>query len=211
MVRPRSADSNAAKSGRAGHPRKGEPVVKKGGEKKKSAAVTKISSAPKKPRKSGNPMRSLKSAGQKIARGARVAAATGRLAARVANPKNARKMISDAVRGKGLVLPGSNYIGPGNPMGRKVKSKGDALAKKHDEDYEKYLKAGYSKKKVYGGYSDADERLRKKSDIKTPEGIATRLGMEAKRGLHKLTGSKMIKDETAAKRIVAKRSLVPSS
>ena len=45
------------------------------------------------------------------------------------------------------------------------------------------------------GYSEADKRLMKKSDVKTPEGIATYLGMKAKQMLHKtgLTG-KMLKD-----------------
>lgn len=137
----------------------------------------------------------VKKVGSKIKHGAKVAKATGQLAGRLANPKNAVKMVKDAKKGKGLVLPGSNYIGPGNPMNRKVKSKGDALAKKHDEDYDEYLKAGVSKKKVYGGYSDADSRLRKASDTTTPEGVATYLGMTAKKGLAKLTGQKKLKDK----------------
>ena len=65
-------------------------------------------------------------------KGARVGVAAAKLAEKMLNPVKVGKMVANAARGKGIVLPGSNYIGPGNPMGRKVKSKGDALAKKHD-------------------------------------------------------------------------------
>jgi hypothetical protein len=133
------------------------------------------------------------SAKKKIVHGSKVAKATAKLGARMSNPKNIAKMVKNAAKGKGLVLPGSNYIGPGNPMNRKVKSKGDALAKKHDEDYQRYLDAGFSKKKVYAGFSDADKRLMKKSNLHTPEGVATFTGMKAKQLLHKtgLTGKKL--------------------
>ena len=136
---------------------------------------------------------------RKIIRGLKIAKAVGKLGVRVANPKNVVKTVGNAVRGKGIVLPGSNYIGPGNPMGRKVKSKGDALAKTHDEAYSKMLAKGHSKKAVYTKFSDADKRLMKKSDVTTPEGVATYAGMKAKHLLHKigLTG-KMIKDTDKA-------------
>ena len=132
---------------------------------------------------------------------AKVARATAQLAGRVLHPKNATKLVKNAIKGKGVVLPGSNYIGPGNPMGRPVKSKGDALAKKHDEAYARYLAAGYSKKKVYTGFSDADKKLMKKSDVTTPEGVATYTGMKAKQLLHKagLTGKKL-KEKNVRKR-----------
>lgn len=149
---------------------------------------------------------------KKGVKAAKVAGATARLAARVLNPKNATKMVKDAAKGKGVVLPGSNYIGPGNPMGRKVKSKGDALAKKHDEDYDRYIKAGYSKKKVYAGFSDADKRLMKKSDVTTPEGVATYAGMKAKQLLHKtgITGKKL-KEKNVRKRVAKKAAAAAKS
>lgn len=129
----------------------------------------------------------------RLKHGAKVGIATAKLGSRLANPKNVYKMTKNAIRGKGIVLPGSNYIGPGNPMNRKVKSKGDALAKKHDEDYGRLLKAGYSKKRVYAGFSDADKQLMKKSDTTTPEGVATYAGMKFKHLLSKtgLTGKRI--------------------
>lgn len=139
--------------------------------------------------------------GKGIVKGAKVASAAAQLAARMTNPVGQARMAAGVARGKGLTLPGSNYIGPGNPMNRKIKSKGDALAKQHDKDYERYLKAGYSKKNVYSKFSDADARLMKKSNVTTPEGIATYAGMAAKKALHKtgLTGKKL-KDENMEKR-----------
>jgi hypothetical protein len=131
----------------------------------------------------------------------KVAKAVVKAGARVANPKNQAKMVKNLAKGKGLVFPGSNYIGPGNPMNRKVKSKGDALAKKHDEEYDRILKSGVSKKRLYFGYSDADKRLQKASDVTTPEGVATYMGMKGKQLLHKtgLTG-KRITDAEVKKR-----------
>jgi hypothetical protein len=148
---------------------------------------------------------------RKATKAGKVIKASAQLVGRVAHPKKFGKMMKDAAKGKGLVLPGSNYIGPGNPMNRKVKSKGDALAKKHDEDYDRYLKAGYSKKKVYGGFSDADKRLMKKSDVTTPEGVATYTGMKAKQLLHKagLTG-KHLKEKNVRKR-EAKRAAMAAA
>lgn len=122
---------------------------------------------------------------KKTKHAAKVGIAAVQLGGRLLNPKNSFKMIRNAIRGKGLVLPGSNYIGPGNPMGRKVKSKGDALAKKHDEDYGRLLDAGYSKKRVYLGFSEADKRLMKQSDTTTPEGLTTYAGMKAKHVMSK--------------------------
>lgn len=134
----------------------------------------------------------------------KIALAGAKLAGRMLNPKNTGKMIKDAVRGKGLVLPGSNYIGPGNPMGRKVMSKGDALAKKHDETYNRMLKAGFGKKRVYGGYSYSDKKLMDRSDLHTPEGLVTYGGMKAKQLAHKaglkhITGKKLTKKELLQK------------
>ena len=88
-----------------------------------------------------------------------------KLARRLSKPKNLRNMMSEFIRGKGLVLPGSKYIGPGNEMNKGAPvDEADANAYQHDLDYDKYLKQGHSKFKVYTGYSDADKRLLKKTE-----------------------------------------------
>lgn len=157
--------------------------------------------ANKKSKYSATPRGIARGVSGKVVKGAKVARAMGQLGRRMTNPKKVGKMVKNAAKGKGLVLPGSNYIGPGNPMNRKVKSKGDALAKRHDEDYDRMLKAGYSKKKVYGGFSEADKRLMKKSDVTTPEGIATYTGMKAKHMLSKtgLTGKRITQKKLEAR------------
>jgi len=136
--------------------------------------------------------------GKKVAGGihkaGRIAYAAGDMAADVMNPVNRAKMYVNAARGKGLVYPGSNYIGPGNPIDNgKTTSKADANAKQHDIDYGKYLDRGFSKKRVYAGYSDADERLLNKTKINSGASLAVNLGMGAKKLGHKLglTGPKL--------------------
>jgi len=127
----------------------------------------------------------------------RVTSAGVRLAARVTNPYNVSKMTINAARGKGLVLPGSRYIGPGNSLNAgKPLSSADYAARQHDRDYDKLLKRGVKPAKLYAGFSQADERLMKRSDVTTPDGLATYTGMLAKKGLYKLglTGKK-IRDE----------------
>ena len=116
-------------------------------------------------------------------------------------PLKTAKMLKNAHDGKGLVFPGSNYIGPGNAMDKKVRSKGDALAKKHDLEYGRYHSAGFKNKRVYMGYSDADKRLQKASDVTTPEGLVTYTGMKAKQVMHKLglTGKRLRDKELRAK------------
>lgn len=129
--------------------------------------------------------------------GARVKAG-GELAARIANPKNQAKFISNAVRGKGFVLPGSKYIGPGNEMDKGAPvDKADANARQHDIDYDNYLKQGHKAKDVYLGYSDADERLLKNTKADTASGMAVNLGMLAKKGLNKLGITKRLRDGQA--------------
>lgn len=138
---------------------------------------------------------------KKIVRNVKIAKAGVELTKRMTNRKNITKILKDGRAGKGWVLPGSNYIGPGNPMNRKVLSKGDGLAKKHDQAYERYLKAGVTKKRVYGGFSDADKTLMRKSDKTTAEGLATYGGMKAKHLAHKagLTGPRLREAEVTAK------------
>ena len=143
---------------------------------------------------------SLKSGIKKVGKGAvktvKVGVAATKLAASVANPINKVKFLRQGIKGEGWVLPGSKYIGPGNRLDLgKPKSSADAAAFKHDLAYDRYLKQGHSKKKVYAGYSDADHRLMKESDVTTPHGLATYLGMLPKKAAYSLglTGSK-IKD-----------------
>jgi hypothetical protein len=132
-------------------------------------------------------MGKLKKVFRKVKKGAKIGVAAAKLTAKLVNPYNRAKMVYKAVRGKGLILPGSKYIGPGNAMNKgKPRSSADAAAYRHDMAYDKLLKKGYSKKKVYGGFSDADQRLMHDSDVTTPDGLATYLGMSAKKGLYKL-------------------------
>lgn len=122
-----------------------------------------------------------------VVKGAKVAKAGAGLAALAANPVNQAKFLVKGARGKGWTLPGSKYIGPGNEMNLGTPtSSADAAAYRHDLAYDKYLKSGKSKKKVYLGYSDADARLMKESDVTTKEGLATYLGMLPKKGMYKL-------------------------
>lgn len=139
----------------------------------------------------------IKKGAGKAVYGAKVAGATASLAAKVTNPINVAKTVVNAARGKGVVLPGSNYIGPGNEMiGKKPTSKNDEAAFKHDTDYGDYLKAGVSKKDLYGGFSDADQRLMDRADLTKYDGVAAYAGMGIKKLKHKITGSKKIKDPT---------------
>jgi hypothetical protein len=134
-------------------------------------------------------------AGKAAVHGAKIAGAGVHLAARLANPINKAKMIHTALKGEGLVLPGSKYIGPGNRMDKgKPKDKADANAYQHDLDYDAYLKKGHSKKHVYTGYSDADERLLKNTPATTASGLAVNLGMGAKKLLNKTGLTKRIRD-----------------
>lgn len=119
-----------------------------------------------------------------------------KLHAKMANPINKAKFIINAAKGKGFTLPGSNYIGPGNPLlNGPPTSKTDAAARLHDYDYDRLIKQGVSKKNLYLGFSRADQRLLDRTDTSTPEGLAVTLGMSAKKLAQKvgLTG-KIIDD-----------------
>lgn len=57
-------------------------------------------------------------------------------------------------------LPGSNYIGPGNPVDRfPPLTPDDAVAREHDLDYTEYIEQGHN---PYTSYNDADERARRR-------------------------------------------------
>lgn len=118
----------------------------------------------------------------KVLKVAKIAKAAAHLTAKLTNPYNVSKMLIDAGRGKGLVLPGSRYIGPGNSMNAgEPLSSADRAARLHDMDYDRLLNKGVKAKKLYLGYSRADERLMSRSDVTTYDGLATYSGMGAKK------------------------------
>jgi len=131
--------------------------------------------------------RTVKSGASKAIYAAKVGKAVGGLAKDFANPINQIKMIKGAVKGEGVVVPGSKYIGPGNAMNKgKPTSSADKAAYQHDLDYGRLLAQGVSKKKLYGGFSKADERLMKKADLTTKHGVAAWGGMAVKKAGYKL-------------------------
>lgn len=145
----------------------------------------------------------LRSAGKGIKKGVKTGIKAGKvgkaalgIVGDVTNPYKMGKVAVGAARGKGIVYPGSKYIGPGNPMDLgKPMSSADAAAYLHDKDYDRLLKKGVKPAKLYAGFSEADKRLMKRSDITTKHGLVTYGGMAIKKGLYKLglTG-KLIKD-----------------
>ena len=160
----------------------------KGIQKKKPSTFSKIGGA-------------IKNIGGKVKYAGEVGMAAGQLAARLKNPINQAKFVVNAARGKGMVLPGSKYIGPGNEMNKGAPvNEADANAYQHDIDYDNYLKQGHSAKHVYTSYSDADERLLRKTKANTPEGLAVNLGMLAKKGAWKLGLTKRLRDTDVVKR-----------
>lgn len=140
-------------------------------------------------------MGGAKSATRTAIKGAKVAKAAGGIAADVMNPYKMGKVAVNAARGKGVVYPGSKYIGPGNPMNRgKGTSSADRAAYKHDVAYGKYLDKGVKPMKLYAGYSEADKKLMKDSDVTTKHGLVTYGGMAVKKGMYKLgLSGKMIR------------------
>jgi len=126
----------------------------------------------------------------------KVAVAHLKLARSVLDPVTYVKMGVHVASHRGLTIPGSRYIGPFNPVTSRItlkshepKSYGDQLARKHDLAYDKYLKEDHIKPyKVYLGYSEADEELRKASskDKTHVHSLTTRYGMEVKRLAHKM-------------------------
>lgn len=122
-------------------------------------------------------------------------AAVADFAWKVTNPIDRVKFAVKALKGEGLVFPGTKYIGPGNRMdlGKPV-NQADANAYQHDIDYDNYIKKGHKAKDVYLGYSDADERLLKNTKATSAGGIAVNIGMTAKKLLNKTGLTKRIRD-----------------
>lgn len=144
----------------------------------------------------GRALKTAKKVGKKVKYAGEVGVAAARLKARVSNPVNQVKFVKNAVKGKGFVLPGSKYIGPGNEMNKgKPVDLADANAYQHDVDYDNYIKKGVSKRKVYTGWSDADKRLMKKTPLNTPNGLAVNLGMGAKKLAYKAGLTSRIRDK----------------
>ena len=133
--------------------------------------------------------------GRAIKKGAKIGAAAAKLGVIVNDPLNQAKFLKGAVTKGEFIFPGSKYIGPGNAMNKGAPtSRADANAYEHDVAYGKYLEKGHKAKDVYLGYSDADERLLRKTKADTPEGLVVNLGMLAKKGLNKTGLTKRIRD-----------------
>lgn len=144
-------------------------------------------------RKSSKAKKNITGVSKKVLHAAKVGRAGARLAKKLT--AGAPKTIYNAARGKGLVLSGSKYIGPGNPLNRgKPRGRADAAALQHDKDYDNYIAKGHKAKDVYLGFSDADKRLMKRSDTTTSAGLATYLGMKGKKILNKTGLTKRIRD-----------------
>lgn len=106
------------------------------------------------------------------------------LAQDVTNPFALAKTAKNAVKGKGVVLPGSSYIGPGNEIaskGKRAKSDADAAAYAHDKDYDRSLSKGVKASALYTGFGNSDKRLLKRASAETKQGLAVHLGIGAKK------------------------------
>jgi len=121
-----------------------------------------------------------------------------RLAKRVVNPRNVYKGVKNAIRGKGIILPKTKYVGPGNQMNLgRPRGKGDAIAYQHDVDYDNYKQSRkVNPIKLYLGYSDADKRARKlarRYKHEDPAALAVYAGMSIKKRASKigLTGKRL--------------------
>jgi hypothetical protein len=117
----------------------------------------------------------------------KVAKAAIKLGVTVLNPKKQYGFWKRGAKGEGWTYPGTKYLGPGNQMNKGLPtSYVDAAARDHDLEYANYLKRGVKPKRLYSGYSDADSRLLKRTNLGTAEGIATHLGIGVKKLGHTL-------------------------
>jgi hypothetical protein len=118
-----------------------------------------------------------------------VAKAHVELGTTMLDPKTYIQMVKDYKRGKGIIFPGSRYIGPFNPMPEggiteewMPTSRGDYSAYLHDRDYGRYLEEG---KTPYTRFSEADQRMidRAMKDLSSAESLATFYGMTGRKAI----------------------------
>lgn len=170
----------------------GQKLLKKAGKKlftsNRSSKISKPSTARK--------------IAKNIGKAGKTAMSAAILYGRLNDPRNQVTMVKKGLTGKGWVLPGNKYIGPGNPLeSGEPANRDDANARIHDYDYDNYLKHGVKKKDLYLGYSDADKRLLDKTSTTTPEGIAITLGIGSKKLANKFGLNKRIRDEDVFKKL----------
>ena len=76
-------------------------------------------------------------------------------------PRGERREKKRKERSWDLSLPGYKYLGPGNRLDKgEPNNESDRVAKKHDEEYDKHIKAGHN---PYVKWSDADEEFIQKA------------------------------------------------
>lgn len=121
----------------------------------------------------------------------------------MANPKTYYGLAKRYSEGKGFTLPKTRfapetrYMGPGNLTPDVLTKKSakedlptsipDYFSYLHDKSYERMLKDGHSKWRVYGGYHESDRRLQEqmKSHFGHPHATLGWIGMESKHILGK--------------------------
>lgn len=99
-----------------------------------------------------------------------------------------REVIEKKKRELGATLPGTNYVGPGNPMDLGLPiTDGDALAYEHDLAYGRLLDSGVPPKLVYAGLTQADDDAIRAArhllmNHPDPTALAVFIGLGLKRG-----------------------------
>jgi hypothetical protein len=132
---------------------------------------------------------------QRVQLASNIAQSLSQLKKQVLHPDN----LKESMRAKGLVLPGSKYVGPGNELDKGVPtSEGDMVALRHDLRYDDYAKRGLGKQ-MYTSYSDADARaIQESMDIlhRKPDAnaLVVAAGMGMKKLAHKMGLVKRIRD-----------------
>lgn len=119
--------------------------------------------------------------------------AHAKLGSVLANPKTYVQVAKGYRKGKGIVLPGSRYIGPFNPLPDQIteewlpKTPGDYSAYLHDRRYGMMIDAGYRANDIYLGYSRADEEMigRAKQNLDDYQSLVGLYGIGAKQVISK--------------------------
>ena len=103
-----------------------------------------------------------------------------------------RETLQKSRAGLGKTLPGTKYVGPGNPMDLGLPlTDGDALAYEHDMAYGRLLDHGVPPAIVYAGLTQADnDAIRSARNLlkihPDPTALAVYLGLGLKRGASRL-------------------------